>query len=148
MAPCDAWYAQALVRHGCDERARDAAGRTGAQLAAERRAVQALARLAGPLAELRAARLAAKSARRKGERAKRQLLAHALRRALRGAGGGSVGGGSAGGGGAGGARGLFLEFGVASGGSINFLAARVPDGIGLDGFDSFEASNAPCAAPC
>merc|ERR1740124_1288687 len=30
---------EALVRHGCDERARDAAGRTGAQLAAERRAV-------------------------------------------------------------------------------------------------------------
>jgi len=82
-----------------------------------------LASLAGPLSELRAARLAAKTARRKGERAKRRLLAYALRRCL--VGGGICGDG---GGGCGGGDGLFLEFGVASGGSINFLAERVPDG--------------------
>ena len=102
-----------------------------------------LARLAGPLTELRAARLAAKTARRKGERAKRLLLGYALRRALGGGGGAKKGGGDAGGGGASGGGagcggGLFLEFGVASGGSINFLAERVPDGTRLHGFDSFE----------
>jgi len=89
-----------------------------------------LASLAGPLSELRAARLAAKTARRKGERAKRRLLAYALRRCLVGGGvcGDGVGGCGGGDGGISSGDGLFLEFGVASGGSINFLAERVPDG--------------------
>ena len=91
---------------------------------------QVLASLAGPLSELRAARLAAKTARRKGERAKRRLLAYALRRCLVGGGICGDGGGGCGGGDGGisSGDGLFLEFGVASGGSINFLAERVPDG--------------------
>ena len=105
-------------------------GRTGAQLATENGAAQVLASLAGPLSELRAARLAAKTARRKGERAKRRLLAYALRRCLVGGGICGDGGGGCGGGDGGisSGDGLFLEFGVASGGSINFLAERVPDG--------------------
>jgi hypothetical protein len=35
-------------------------------------------------------------------------------------------------------RGLYLEFGVASGQSINFIAARVPRSQTVHGFDSFE----------
>ena len=65
-----------------------------------------LALLDGPLAELKQQRQQEKKLRRKKEKRKRGLLVRALGRAR--------------------AEGLHLEFGVASGQSINFIAARVP----------------------
>ena len=138
---------EAIVRAGCDEPKLDCAGRTGAQLAEARGSQRVLDRLAGVLAELRAQRLQvlkqrksaayylpyhptpprpvlllqAKNERRRIERGKRTLLGHALQRAR--------------------PDGLFLEFGVASGGSINFIAAHAPSGVMVHGFDSFEARN-------
>ena len=84
------------MRAGCDELRLDATGRTGVQLATAHGCQRVLDRLAGPLAELRRQRLQAKNERRRTERRKRALLGHALRRAR--------------------PDGLFLEFGVASGG--------------------------------
>ena len=52
------------------------------------------------------------------QRRKRALLETALARASR--------------------RGLYLEFGVASGQSINFIASRIPPNQTVHGFDSFE----------
>ena len=114
---------EALVRAGCDEPRLDASGRTGAQLAEERHCQRVLQRLAGPLAVLRMERLGAKNERRRIERGKRALLASAVQYAS--------------------GHGLYLEFGVASGRSINFIASRVPTGpdgqkILVHGFDSFE----------
>ena len=117
---------EALVRGGCDEPRVDARGRTGAQLASEFGCEAVLDRLAGPLAALRRERLQAKTDRRKVERAKRVLLATALREEVRQQGRRTR------------PRGLFLEFGVASGASVNFIAARVPAGCTVHGFDSFE----------
>ncbi|KAL1530294.1 hypothetical protein AB1Y20_001205 [Prymnesium parvum] len=119
---------EALVRAGCDQRMEDAAGRTGAQLAEQRGCVQVLRRLAGPLAELRRERLQAKKERRRVERRKRVLLAHALQHAR--------------------PDGLFLEFGVASGASINFIASRVPAGTKVHGFDSFQGLPEEWRADC
>jgi len=111
---------------------------------------QVLDCLAGPLAALRRQRLQAKAARRRVERGKRALLHAALREEERQQARRTR------------PRGLFLEFGVASGASINYIsarsrldlgcisalsrlgasinyiAARAPHGSTVHGFDSFE----------
>lgn len=108
---------EAICRAGCDDRRLDAKGLTGFQLAEALGCTRVLERLAGPLAELRRQRLKAKSERRRIERQKKVLLGYALRRAR--------------------PVGLFLEFGVASGATINFIAANLPAMTTVHGFDSF-----------
>ena len=117
---------EAIVRAGVDEPRLDRNGKTGIELAQACGCPTVLARINGPLAELRKQRLQAKNERRRVERGKRALLSRALQaeariqeRRTR-------------------PRGLFLELGVASGSSINYIAKRAPKGIIVHGFDSFE----------
>ena len=81
------------------------AGLTGREMAERRGSVAVLALLSGPLAALKKERERTKVARRKRERRKRALLSEAVSRSGR--------------------EGLFLEFGVASGTSIRFIASEI-----------------------
>lgn len=109
---------EALIRAGCDAAAEDSTGRTGRMLAEQRGNHRVLALLDGPMAALKKQRQVEKKKRRKKEARKRKLLEQAIQLAP--------------------SKGLYMEFGVASGQSINFIASRVPRHKFVHGFDSFE----------
>ena len=109
---------ECLVRAGCDIAMRTADGSTGQDLAAAHAQASVLAVLEGPLAQLKAARQAEKKRRRKKQRTMRRVLSAALQRAP--------------------SSGLVLEFGVATGHSINYIASQLDTSRLVHGFDSFE----------